>query len=155
MKKLVLILSLFSSLFILTACDTQVSYDIPTSSTSQTTKLPEPPVIDWQKTYANENIYTYYYGQTCTHCKKVDDYFKASGIDQRIHITTKEVQMNRVNSAELMNVADELGIPTSQVGTPFITVNEPDGNRYALIWEDEVMNHFKELETQIRSTMAE
>lgn len=100
--------------------------------------------------YINENIYTYYYGATCSHCIKVEKYLKESGVDQEIRITTKEVQINRENAQELLDKAESLWIPTNQVGTPFIVVQEKNGFEYALIWEAEAINHFKILEQQIK-----
>ncbi|MDR0369032.1 MAG: hypothetical protein LBH96_00395 [Candidatus Peribacteria bacterium] len=88
---------------------------------------------DIRAEYINENIYTYYYGATCGHCIKVENYLKESGVDQWIHIFPKEVQMNRNNSQELLEKAKTLGIPTNQVGTPFIVIQEESGFEYALI----------------------
>lgn len=108
-------------------------------------------------TKINNNIYIYYYGQTCGYCKKVEEYLKESWVDQRITIIPKEItlQINAANREECLTTAEELWIPLSQVGTPFVVVNEPNGNRYGLIGADEVLNHFKELEQQIKQLQQE
>jgi hypothetical protein len=59
--------------------------------------------------------------------------------------------MNATNRQECLDTAEELGIPISQVGTPFIIVEEANGNKYGLIGEDEVLNHFKSLEKEIKN----
>jgi glutaredoxin len=140
LKKLLLLCLLFSLPFFLIACGTTADNDTqqPTSPTS------------WQK--INDNIYTYYYGQACGHCKKVEDYLKKSGVDQRINIIPKEITLpaNQNNREECLATAEELGIPISEVGTPFVIVTEPNGNKYGLMGEDKVLEHFKTLEEQIK-----
>ncbi len=117
----------------------------------QTDAVPMPEIIDGQRQHINENTYLYYYGQTCSHCKKIEDYLKASGVDQRIHIIPKEVQMNRENLQECLAQAEALNIPSEQIGTPFIVVQVPDGADFALIGEEEVLTHFQGLEAEIRA----
>jgi hypothetical protein len=58
--------------------------------------------------------------------------------------------MNAANRDECLAMAEELEIPISQVGTPFIIVVEPDGNKYGLMGADEVLDHFKALEEEIK-----
>ena len=107
--------------------------------------------VNAEKTYINDNIYTYYYGQSCSHCITVENYLKKSWVDQRIHISPKEVTMNAWNREELFADAEELGISTSQIGTPFIIVREVDGNAFALMGEKEAMKHFEALEKEIKN----
>lgn len=152
MKKLALLFCFSSFAFILSACapNTQ-GYNVEWNTVENSEALPAPSVVDWKKQYINDNVYTYYYGQTCSHCKKVEDYLKKTALDQRIHIVPKEVQMNKDNQQELLDQATALNVPISQVWTPFVVVEYVDGKKSSLVGEDEVLTHFKELEQQVRS----
>jgi hypothetical protein len=62
--------------------------------------------------------------------------------------------MNETNRQELLSEAERLGVPLNQVGTPFIFVQQADGTETTLLGEDEAINHFKELEGQIKALPA-
>jgi hypothetical protein len=65
-KKLLLLGLCFSLPFFLIACGTTPDEgDINTTLSANGEKI-------------NDNTYIYYYGQTCGHCKKVEDYLKKS-----------------------------------------------------------------------------
>jgi hypothetical protein len=61
------------------------------------------------------------------------------------------VAESEANRQECLDTAAALNIPISQVGTPFIVVEQPDGTKSALIGEDEVLEHFRALEQEIRN----
>lgn len=62
-----------------------------------------------------------YYGDTCPHCKEVEEYIKTNGLDKKLSIIQKEVYQNQGNALQLTNRAKECGLPTDQgVGVPFM-----------------------------------
>jgi hypothetical protein len=62
--------------------------------------------------------------------------------------------MNETNRQELLSEAERLGVPLNQVGTPFIIVQQADGTETTLLGEEEAIDHFKELEEQIKALPA-
>ena len=134
-----LLVGILCTLF-LTACG-------PQENTDDNQPLP---AANGQK--INDNTYTYYYGQTCGHCKKVEDYLKSSGVDQRITITAKEVSLpnNQANRDTFFVDLEEAGVSSNKAGTPTVVVTPSNGNKFVLIGQDEVITHFKQVEEQIR-----
>ncbi|MDR0861049.1 MAG: hypothetical protein LBO09_09095 [Candidatus Peribacteria bacterium] len=63
--------------------------------------------------------------------------------------------MNETNRQELLSEAERLGVPLNQVGTPFIIVQHTDGTESTLLGEAEAIDHFTELEEQIKLLSAE
>ena len=62
-----------------------------------------------------------YYGDTCPHCKEVEEFIKTNGLDKKLPIIQKEVYQNQGNALQLTNRAKECGLPTDQgVGVPFM-----------------------------------
>lgn len=68
---------------------------------------------------------TYYYGNTCPHCKEVDAWMKESKVDEKLKIVKKEVYDNASNAAELRLAAQKCGFDTTAIGVPFLY--SPDG----------------------------
>jgi len=62
----------------------------------------------------------FYYGNTCPHCKEVEEWFEQNDVQSKISFSKKEVYDNRANSAELTKVAGSCGIPSNQIGMPFL-----------------------------------
>jgi predicted membrane-bound dolichyl-phosphate-mannose-protein mannosyltransferase len=64
---------------------------------------------------------TYYYGDTCPNCHKIDDFIKENGIKESFPVTRKEVYKNQTNAQELTKIAVErCGIETKEIGVPFM-----------------------------------
>jgi uncharacterized protein YxeA len=61
-----------------------------------------------------------FYGQTCPHCKIVDDYIKNNNIEQKIKFIKLEVFNNQQNAKILSERAVSCGISSKQVGVPFL-----------------------------------
>lgn len=67
------------------------------------------------------NRVVFYYGDTCPHCHRVDDFVKANNLDARLTIERKEVYNNAVNQKELLGVAFRCGIKDREaVNLPFL-----------------------------------
>lgn len=61
-----------------------------------------------------------FYGDTCPHCKNVEEYIKANNIKAKLSFQELEVYNNKENAQLLGIKAKECGLDTSQgVGVPF------------------------------------
>lgn len=61
-----------------------------------------------------------FYGESCPHCKLVEDYINDNNVLDKIDLVRKEVYRDRGNSDELFARARECGIKTDSVGVPFL-----------------------------------
>ena len=72
-------------------------------------------------TQVEANSMILYYGDTCPHCKEVEEYIKMNGLENELPIVQKEVYQNQGNALQLTNRAKECGLPIDQgVGVPFM-----------------------------------
>ncbi len=65
-----------------------------------------------------------YYGDTCPHCKDVEEWLKSNAVEEKIQLIKKEVWNNRQNAAELSKVAASCGLDVSNIGVPFLYAEE-------------------------------
>lgn len=76
-----------------------------------------------------------FYGETCPHCKNVEQFIRINGIDLKLDITRREAFLNRDNGNLLIKTAAQCGFSTNQIGVPLLW----DGkNCYS--GEDEIIN---------------
>ena len=69
--------------------------------------------------------YILYYGDTCPHCKDVDEFIKANDLMTKLPIVRKEVYQNQGNAQELTGKAKECGLDTTNgVGVPLLWFEE-------------------------------
>ncbi len=62
-----------------------------------------------------------FYGDTCPHCKNVDDYLNSNDVRNKISFKELEVYNNKDNAALLINTAKQCGLETANgVGVPFL-----------------------------------
>lgn len=61
-----------------------------------------------------------YYGETCPHCKIVEQYITDNKIDQKIKIAHKEIYNNQANNDELVSKANYCQLDLKTVGVPFL-----------------------------------
>jgi len=71
------------------------------------------------------NSYIYFYRDTCPHCVNVAEFLETWEGKDKINLDKKEVSTNTSNLRELAQAARSCGIPTSEVGVPFLYT--PDG----------------------------
>ncbi len=83
---------------------------------------------------------TYYYGNTCPHCKEVESWIEENKIDEKLKIIKKEVYDNPSNAAELRLAAQKCGLDTTAIGVPFLY--SPDGKCF--IGTPDVISFLKE-----------
>ena len=61
-----------------------------------------------------------FFGDTCPHCKNVDEYINQNGIREKIKFQELEVYNNKNNAALLVQKAKQCGLDTSSgIGVPF------------------------------------
>jgi len=80
----------------------------------------------------------FFYGDTCPHCKLVENFIAENNITSKLNITFKEIYSNSENAAEIVGWAKECGVKDS-VGVPFIVT---DGACY--MGDKASMNFLKE-----------
>ena len=80
-----------------------------------------------------------FYGDTCAHCKVVDEYISAGGLREKVKFEELEVFNNEKNAALLGKYAQGCGIDSSQgVGVPFFF----DGQN-CLVGDQKIIDYFK------------
>jgi len=61
-----------------------------------------------------------YYGDGCPHCAKVDAFITENNVEQKVQFIRKEVYNNKSNARELAKAAKQCGLPTDNIGIPFL-----------------------------------
>lgn len=81
-----------------------------------------------------------FYGDTCSHCLKVDEFIKENKVEEKIKINRKEVFNNQANANLMGAKAQECKLDTSQgMGVPFLW----DGEK-CYIGDEDVIKFFSE-----------
>jgi glutaredoxin len=62
----------------------------------------------------------FYWGTTCPYCHDVIDWMEENKIEEQVQVIRKEVYNNRANSLELTQAAKNCGLPTDNIGVPFL-----------------------------------
>jgi len=70
------------------------------------------------------NTPVFFYGNTCPHCAEVEKWMEENKIDEKINVVKKEVYDNQGNALELTQAAKSCGIPTENIGVPFLYADE-------------------------------
>jgi len=72
------------------------------------------------------NTPIFFYGNTCPHCKDVEEWMDDNNIEEKITIIKKEVYDNPAHSLELTEVAKSCGLRTNSIGVPFLYTLEKE-----------------------------
>lgn len=91
-----------------------------------------------EKIASKEGELVFYYGNTCPHCKDVEEWMKQNNVEEKIKVVKKEVYDNRANALELSKVAQKCGLNTNSIGVPFLYT--PEGK--CLIGTPDIINYF-------------
>lgn len=67
-----------------------------------------------------DNQIVFYYGETCPHCREVEEWMKKNKIEEKIKIEKKEVWSNQANAQELSLVAQKCNLNPNNIGVPFL-----------------------------------
>jgi glutaredoxin len=62
----------------------------------------------------------FFYGNTCPHCAEAEKWMQENKVEEKIPIVKKEVYDNRQNAEELIDAARSCGLPTDNIGVPFL-----------------------------------
>lgn len=85
----------------------------------------------------NENAMILYYGDSCPHCKIVEQYINENGIIKKYDIVQKEVFQDQNNAKDLGEKALSCGIKTD-IGVPFLYYKSR-----CFMGDQEIINFFK------------
>lgn len=85
---------------------------------------------------AQKQIY-FYWGQGCSHCAKVEDFFQRGGFYSKYPLVSREIYFNRTNAAEYNDTMDRLNVSSNDRGVPMVVA----GNKY-LSGDQPIINNF-------------
>jgi len=74
--------------------------------------------------------YILFYGNGCPHCAQVEQYFEDNSIQEKFDLKLKEVYFNRNNLTELQEYLAKLELDTTQIGVPFLVINNENECSY-------------------------
>ncbi len=89
--------------------------DTPESSTLENASDGQQVLGEAEK---KQEVYTFFYGETCGYCGQVIEWFEETGVESRLNIVRKEVYNNSVNSQQLSLAAQVCN--TTSGGVPFL-----------------------------------
>jgi len=82
----------------------------------------------------------FFYGITCPHCAKVEEFFKENGIDSKFQFEKKEVYENKTNAKILILIAKKkCSLPENEIGVPFFWTGEK-----CIVGDQPIIDYFKE-----------
>jgi len=82
------------------------------------------------------NIY-FFYGEGCSHCAQVEEFFENDNLYDKYAIDKKEIYFNRDNAALFNNLLDGLEIPSGARGVPTVIVGDK-----VLVGDEPIINNF-------------
>lgn len=65
-----------------------------------------------------------FYGDTCPHCLELEKTLEEKQVAQQFSFERKEVYQDKTNAALLGEAAKSCGLPTDQIGVPFLYAEE-------------------------------
>ncbi|VVB52548.1 Uncharacterised protein [uncultured archaeon] len=86
----------------------------------------------------SQDSVNFFYGETCPHCKAVEQFIADNNINATLNIIGKEVSSNRDNLAEMSSYARKCGLSGDTLEVPFVAAN---GRCY--MGEEEVTSFFR------------
>jgi glutaredoxin len=81
-----------------------------------------------------------FYGDTCPHCKIVEQYISDHNIRAKLKFQELEVYENKDNAASLGQYARRCGLDLNKIGVPFFW-----NGQTCLVGEPDIINYFKQL----------
>lgn len=101
--------------------------------------------IDNIETNVSPIKYTYYYWETCSYCRELNNFLERNNLLNKLDITKKEVWKNKSNASEMVKDFEKLWITnSSSVWVPFI-VMEQDWKLSYITGLDNALKHFTPL----------
>ncbi|MDD4628679.1 MAG: hypothetical protein PHE68_04795 [Candidatus Peribacteraceae bacterium] len=62
----------------------------------------------------------FFFGNGCPHCEIVEKYFADNRVEEKVMFEKKEVYYNKKNQREMAAHAKTCGLPTDNIGVPFL-----------------------------------
>jgi glutaredoxin len=82
----------------------------------------------------------FFYGITCPHCAKVEEFFKENKIEEKFQFEKKEVYKDKTNAKILILIAKKkCSLPDDKIGVPFFWTGEN-----CIVGDEPIINYFKE-----------
>jgi glutaredoxin len=81
----------------------------------------------------------FYYSYSCPHCKIVEQYMAENKVEEKIKITSKEINADKTAQSEIMNHAVFCKMDQSNLGVPFLWTGEK-----CFMGDTDIINFFKE-----------
>lgn len=94
----------------------------------------------WFNVWAQD--YILFYGNGCPHCAKVERFAKENWLSQKFDFVFKEVYFNKNNLLELQWYLDKLSLDSSQIGVPFLVINNKNECSY-INWSTPIIDFFQ------------
>lgn len=94
----------------------------------------------WFNVFAQD--YILFYGNGCPHCAKVERFAKENWLSQKFDFVFKEVYFNKNNLLELQWYLDKLNLDSSQIGVPFLVINNENECSY-INWSTPIIDFFQ------------
>ena len=82
--------------------------------------LSKPNRPNGDNTPKTDEMITYFYGDTCPHCKELEEFIDKNDIKNKLPLEEKEVFENQANGRELAKAAQSCGINTDSIGVPLL-----------------------------------
>ena len=87
--------------------------------------------------------YIFFYWNWCTHCAKVEQFFKYENIEKKYDLEMKEIYFNRDNLKEFQDYIEKLWIDSSKAGVPFLVIENENECDY-VAWDKKIISFFQE-----------
>lgn len=100
--------------------------------------------------FASEN-YLYFYGNSCSHCIKVENYFVENEIEKDYSVHKYEIFADQENRELLGRYLSRLNLSRSQIWTPFMIVEEDGKALGYLLWDVDIIAYFSALKNGEKS----
>jgi glutaredoxin len=90
---------------------------------------------------------TFFYGEGCPHCAIVEKFFEENKVEQKVTFEKKEVYSNKKNQREMAAHAKTCGLPTDNIGIPFLWTGSK-----CLVGDTEIIAFFQSALTQLSNS---
>lgn len=92
-----------------------------------------------KKVEAPTSDVVFYYGDTCPHCKNVEEFVAQNNVQEEFSFVSKEVYNDLNNSKELKLTAKKCGLEEKSVGVPLLWTGEN-----CLVGDTDIIAFFQE-----------
>lgn len=80
----------------------------------------QPGITETPTNFSSDSEIVYFYGEGCSHCKKVSEFFEQNKIAEKVSFVKKEVWSNKNNNAEMEFRAKQCNVKPEGMGVPFL-----------------------------------